>query len=89
MITYSAIEADSPSLVMVLSIAKTGKKGLEKKDFLSQMTDDIFVVPRIKDLSKDKMVYFDKGKYILTKKGRFFVMIFLFYRNLLNAPKGG
>src|SRR3989338_10174988 len=33
MITYSALEADSPTLVMVMTIEKAGQEGLDKKEF--------------------------------------------------------
>ncbi len=89
MITYSAIEVDSPSLVMVMAIAKTGAKGLPKDEFERTMNDDLLVIPRIKDLVNDKMAYVKNGRYKLTTKGLFLAGLFVFYRRLLNAPKGG
>lgn len=89
MITYSALEADSPTLVMVMTIEKAGQEGLDKKEFEQKLSDDILVKPRIKDLVTDKMAYLDGEKYKLTSKGVLFARIFIFYRRLLNAPKGG
>lgn len=89
MITYSALEADSPSLVMTLTIAKAGGNGLSKNIFDATMTDDILVKPRIQDLLLDQMAYCESGKYKLTAKGILFARIFIFYRNLLKAQKGG
>lgn len=88
-ITYSAIEADSPSLLMVLAISKAGQRGLNKNDFYNSMTDDLLVKPRIIDLLRDKMAYMDGNKLRLTRKGLIFVHIFISYRNLLKARKGG
>ena len=34
MITYSALEADSPTLVMVMTIKKAGQEGLDKKSLI-------------------------------------------------------
>ncbi len=89
MITYSALEADSPTLVMVMTIEKAGQEGLDKKEFDQRLNDDILIKPRIRDLITDKMAYLDREKYKLTSKGVLFARIFILYRRLLNAPKGG
>lgn len=90
MITYSALEADSPSLVMVLSIARAGKDGLPTEQFRQQMTDEILVLPRIRDLLRDKLVCMEGDIYKLTPKGIWFARIFILYRHVLNIrQKGG
>jgi hypothetical protein len=89
MITYSGLEADSPSLVMVLSIARAGPGGLSRDVFFKQMTDDILIKPRVKDLLTDKMAYLDGETYRLTPKGVLLAKIFVVYRNILGAGKGG
>lgn len=88
-ITYSALEADSPSLIMALAVARAGAKGLPKTTFDATMTDDILVKPRIQDLLLDQMAYLEGGKYRLTRKGILFARVFILYRNLLKAHKGG
>ncbi len=89
MITYSGLEADSPSLVMVLSIARAGPEGLSKDVFYQQMTDDILIKPRVRDLLTDHMAYLDGDTYRLTSKGILLARIFVTYRNILGAGKGG
>ncbi len=89
MITYSALEADSPTLVMVMTIKNAGQEGLEKKEFDSMLNDDILIKPRIRDLITDKMAYLDGDKYKLSRKGVIFARIFIVFRRLLKAPKGG
>lgn len=89
MITYSAIEADSPSLVMIRAVAKAGSGGLNKKEFEKTMNDDLLVIPRVRDLLNDKMAYIDGDKYRLTPKGFLFARLFVLSRKILNAPKGG
>lgn len=89
MITYSAIEADSPSLVMVMAIAHAGPDGMDVKEFEATLNDDLLIKPRIMDLITDKMAYKDNDRYRLTKKGALFANIFIYYRMLLKAPKGG
>jgi len=89
MITYSALEADSPSLVMVMAIRSAGPEGLDKKKFGQLMSDDTLVMPRIKDILLDKMARVDGDKYRLTPKGILMARIFIFWRKLINAPEGG
>lgn len=89
MITYSAIEADSPSFMMLRAVAKAGPEGLDEKEFEKTMDDDLLVIPRIKDLVTDKMAYIDGEKYRLTAKGLLFARLFILFRKILNAPKGG
>jgi predicted transcriptional regulator len=90
MITYSALEADSPSLVMIMSIANAGITGLLKTQFEQRMTDDVLIIPRIQDLLRDQMIYEQEGKYKLTSKGLLFARIFIVYRHILNiSQKGG
>ena len=89
MITYSGLEADSPSLVMVLAIADAGPEGLSREIFFEQMTDDILVKPRVRDLLTDKMAVLDGETYRLTPKGVLLARIFVVYRSILGAGKGG
>ncbi len=88
-VSYPAMEADSPSLAIVRNIAKSGKSGLDKNELRKVMTDDTLVVARIGDLLSDDLVRIDSGKYILTSKGRLLAGVFMRFRGLLNAPKGG
>ena len=88
-ITYSALEADSPSLVIVNLIHAAGENGLPDDELKSYLTDDVLVHPRIRDLYRDQLVFNKGGKIFLTPKGKWFVRIFIFYRWLLNAKKGG
>jgi hypothetical protein len=88
-ITYSAIEADSPTLVLVRTIAAAGAKGLGDAELQTEASDDVLVKPRIADLVRDGLLSVDQQHYQLTKKGRRFVAIFIFYRRLLSVGKGG
>ena len=89
MITYSALEADSPSLVMIMTIYNSEPEGLDRDRFRELMSDETLVMPRIKDVLLDRMVYMDGDRYCLTDKGRLMARLFLFYRSLVNAPEGG
>jgi len=88
--TYSALEVDSPSLVMVMEIAKAGSKGLDKNVLSQKLNNDILVIPRIKDLVIGNLVYLDGNIYKLTEKGLFIARLFAAYRKLMEkTEKGG
>jgi hypothetical protein len=88
-ITFSAVEADSPSLVMILAIAQAAPAGLSEDDFYLLVNDEVLIKPRLKDLLKDKMAYLDGTRYKITTRGKYFVHLFVIYRNLLGLQKGG
>ena len=88
-ITYSALEADSPSLVMIMKIANAGVEGVGKTRFEQLMSDDLLILPRIRDLLRDNLVYQEGEKYKLTAKGRVFARIFIVYRQILKIDRKG
>lgn len=89
MITYSAIEVDSPSLLMIMAITEAGLEGLDKKELEQKMSDEILIKPRFEDIIIHRMSYLEGHKYKLTRKGSFIAKIFIFYRKILNLGKGG
>lgn len=89
MITYSAVEVDSPSLAMVLAIRRAGAAGLPEAQLLEQRRDDRLVTPRVRDLVTDRMAVLDGERYVLTPKGALLARTFAVYRALLGAGKGG
>jgi hypothetical protein len=88
-ITYSALEADSPTLVMVRAIAAAAPHGLEDEEFRARISDDVLVKPRLADLVRDGMLRLEDGCFWLTGKGRRLVNIFIVFRGILGAGKGG
>lgn len=73
----------------MLEISRAGSEGLDMESFHQSMTDDVLVVPRLKDLLMDEMAYMEEDRYRLTKKGIWMARVFGLYRKLINAPKGG
>ncbi len=88
--SYPALEAESPSIAIIKSIINAGREGLSP-DILNKMTnDDLLIKPRLKDLVRDRMVILEDNRYIMTKKGKTFIQIILFYRRVLKlTTKGG
>ncbi|MFA6583402.1 MAG: hypothetical protein WCS77_03810 [Elusimicrobiaceae bacterium] len=89
MITFSAVEADSPSLVIMRRIKEAGPAGLDKNDLYQYLNDELLLTPRIRDLITDKMAVETNGCYALTAKGARMTRLFIFWRKLFKLDKGG
>ena len=89
MITYTAIEADSPSLVMILKIKAGGARGVRKEEFDDFLSDELLIKPRVDDLVTDKMAELSGGRYHLTSKGRLMARIFNLSKSVLRLGTGG
>ncbi|MBU1727293.1 MAG: hypothetical protein KJ880_06670 [Candidatus Omnitrophica bacterium] len=89
LITFSAIEAESPSIMITLKVAQAGPCGLIISKLFETLNDDVLLKPRINDLVNEKLVYESEGKYKLTKRGTLFIRIVIFYRDLICVGKGG
>ena len=88
-ITYSAIEVDSPSLVIIRQISDSGSNGITEQELLDSLNNSKLIVPRLSDLINDKMVISDNQKFVLTRKGKCLGVLFKTYRALLGSGKGG
>jgi hypothetical protein len=89
LITYSAVEVDSPSLIIILAIQNARGAGLTRAEFERSNTDDILILPRVNDLVHDKIAYLKGDKYRLTSKGILLARVFNSYRKLLNLTAQG
>lgn len=88
-LSYPAIEADSPTLIIIRAVFDSGAAGLDKSSLKRIADNDLLVLPRIKDMVSDNMVYIRDGKYRLKPKGLIMAKLFLFYRNIIRGGKGG
>ena len=86
-ITYSAIEVDSPSLVMLLEVAKRGEAGMATEEFHTHFSDKLLVDPRVADMLRDGLAVARGEQIVITAKGRAFVRIFIGFRAILGAGK--
>ena len=87
-VTYSALEVDSPSLV-IINIIVNNKEGISVKDLYRNLTDDMLLKPRIEDLSKENMAIKIDDIYYITQKGANMARLFNFYRKILNISASG
>ncbi|MFA5160859.1 MAG: hypothetical protein WC421_01310 [Elusimicrobiales bacterium] len=88
-ITYSAVEADSPTLVIALAIRAAGGAGLSPEEIFAGFDDGRLIAPRLGDLVSDKLAVIENGRYRITRRGRLLAGIFTAYRALIGAGKGG
>jgi len=88
-ITYSAVEVDSPTLVMAVMLMDAGAAGLSKRELLETLTDEVLVVRRIEDLVTDRMASLEDGRYRLTRKGALLARLFDRTRGVLGVSELG
>lgn len=89
-VTYTAVQVDSPSLVMIRRVAAAGDAGLARRELAAAMTDELLVTPRLRDLVRDGVVAEADGRFRLTGKSIGAWRLVLAWRRLLGiAGKGG
>ncbi|MCB1192964.1 MAG: hypothetical protein KDK90_21140 [Leptospiraceae bacterium] len=89
LLTYPAIESDSPSNTILLKLEKH-PEGMPKEELLQIFDDNSSILERIKGLERDRKVIQINGKYILTNEGKRFFKIFKYTRMIYTKePFGG
>jgi len=87
--SYPAMQADAPSLTLLLAIAAKMPAGLDGRQIEGLFSPDALIDARVDDLLSDGLVQqAEDGQYSPTMKGRFFATIFMGYRRLLGLPMG-
>lgn len=89
LLSYPAIEADSPSLVIISHISGSGSRGILAAKIKELLRDDLLIEPRLKDLVDSGMVDLTGSVYKINKKGILFLRPFMAYRRFLKLGKGG
>jgi len=87
--TYPAVECESPTLVIVDAIARRGPEGLELNDLYRDLSDDFLVMARVNDLCNESLAIETDGRFALTQRGRFLARVFMSWRTLLRLGRGG
>jgi hypothetical protein len=88
-ITYSAVQADSPTMSILLAIEAAGPGGSMLERLMASLHDDVLVVPRLQDLVIGRLATVESGRYVITPTGARLARIYIFYRALLGMEKGG
>jgi hypothetical protein len=88
-ITYVALEDDSPSMTIVRFVDLSKEKGRSRKEIEQIITNEILILPRINIMLKDGWINYQNRKYQVTKKGRFYNQFFAFGLKLLRITREG
>jgi hypothetical protein len=87
--TYSAVQADSPTMTILLRIAAAGPGGLTRRELSDDLIDEVLVIPRLNDLVIGGMVDLRGGRYVVARRGALFGRVHARYRAMLGMEKGG
>jgi hypothetical protein len=87
--TYPALEVESPTLVMIDLLAGSEPNGLSRDDLYGRLDDSFLVTPRLDDLLREGLMTEIAGRCRLTARGRKLSQIFQAWRRLLGAGIGG
>lgn len=89
-VTYSAVEEDSPSMRIVKWVAQESAIGVEPATLEAVFATDDVLLARIDNLIRDGLLRRDGELLALTTKGERLTKLFAFYRALLRLQtKGG
>lgn len=88
-VTYSAIQADSPTMTILLRLGEAGGSGLTRERLSAELTDDVLVTPRLDDLVVGSLVQRHGERYVISPRGRVLARTYVWYRRLLTMEKGG
>lgn len=89
MVTYSAVQADSPSMMILLAIERAGADGLKCDDLIAELGDHVVVVPRLEDLVTGSLATVQRSRYVINGRGALLARLYIGYRALLKMEKGG
>jgi hypothetical protein len=88
-IVYTAVEVDSPSALIILIAAGRAEEGITHAQLHDELTDDMLVLARLRDLISAGSVSFDGTRYRLEPRGLLIARTFEAYRALLRRGLGG
>lgn len=85
LLAYSAVEADSPSLLITMTIYRAGSEGIEESQLMKSLDMDRFFESRVTRLIDDRMIEKSDGRYRVAPKGRMAMNIVVGYRRLMGG----
>lgn len=86
---FSAVQADSPTMIILLRVEAAGARGVSRADLLTELTDELLVGPRLEDLLTGGLARREGGRYVIGPRGALFAGIVGGYRSLLGMERGG
>lgn len=87
-VSYPALQAQCPTLSMLLIIDRSGPEGACSDELKASFEVEHFVGPRVEDLIASDFIVKETESYRLTGKGAFLLSPFVLLRRLLGLPTG-
>lgn len=87
--SYPAVEVDSPSFLIVEVVDDAGEKGIARSKLEEVLGNQVLVYPRIVDMLNEDLAILKDGRIFLTGKGKGMNALFATWRRFLGAGKGG
>lgn len=87
--SYPAVEANSPMPRIVRMVSDAGRRGLPRQQLYASLNRDILLASRMQDLVDSDLVVHVDTVYRPTANGRRLATLFIGFRRLLKAPRGG
>lgn len=88
-ITYVALEDDSPSMTIARFVAQAKEKGGGYQEIGQILTNEVLILPRLRTMVKNGWIVNIDNKYHITAKGRFYNQLFALWMKLLNIHREG
>jgi len=85
----SALQHDSPALMVVTYISLAGPQGRTREEVRSILRDDVLIEPRIREFAAGGIVELVDGRYRLTTRGLRFLRTMTIVRSIFRLPRGG
>ena len=85
----SALQHDSPALMVVTYVAMAGDKGRTREEVRSILRDEVLIEPRIREFAAGGIVELVDSRYRLTPRGLRFLRTMTLVRNAFRLPRGG
>jgi hypothetical protein len=89
MVTYSAVQADSPSMTILLHVERAGARGRRPEELAAVLDDRAVILPRVDDLVGSALATLENGRYVISRRGALLARTYIAYRGLLKMEKGG
>ena len=93
MVTYSALQADSPTFAILREIGHAPAQGCSREWLHLVFNNERLIAPRLDDLMAGGLAELwwpsTGERYVLTRRGTLLAHLYVTYRRLLRLEKGG
>ena len=87
--TYSAVQADSPAMTVLLRIDRAGPAGVSPQELRRRIDNQHLVLPRVDDLLRAGLISRDGERLVVGSRGVWMAGVHVWFRALLRMEKGG